>query len=102
MTKRATLPPQLKTLLKTVRECVQHERYRFSNHALQRLSERKVDLQDVIYVLKHGSHDQARDTWDVHYQTWNYSIVGKTVDQKNLRIVVNVDASFVVIITVIR
>ncbi len=97
-------PPttQSKNLLKEIRLCLEKGHYNFSKHALKRMSERKADLQDVIHVLKNGHYDQTKDTWDNKYQTWNYSIVGTSVDQKKLRIVVNIDESFMIVVTVIR
>ncbi len=53
------------------------------------------------YVLKTGWHEKAKDQYDVQNKAWNYAIRGKTVDTRELRVVVSFDEEGLLIITVI-
>lgn len=98
----AIRPEKCSNLLIIVRRCVEVGNYRFSNHALDRKQERGFILPDIIYVLKHGYHEKAKDVWDLEYATWKYAVRGKTIDGDEARIVISIDESGMLIITVIR
>lgn len=89
-------------VLNRVRDCLEKGKYRFSNHAMDRRKERFVSLPDIIEVLRNGYHEKIKDTWDEVFKAWNYSIRGKTVDQKTCRIIVSFEDNGLLIITVIR
>lgn len=55
------------------------------------------------YVLKTGWHEKRKDTYDeIEYKTWNYAIRGKTVDARELRVIVSFAEDGMLIITVIE
>jgi hypothetical protein len=89
-------------LLKKIHECLKHEQYRFTKHALERKNQRVVEIPDILFVLRNGRHEKAKDSWDAKFQEWNYAIFGKTIDGEALRIIVSFDESGMLIITIIK
>jgi hypothetical protein len=51
--------------------------------------------------LKNGYHEKKKDKFEEQYHAWNYVVRGKTIDGRNLRIVVSFDPSGMLIITAI-
>ena len=70
-------------------------------HANDRLQERLVTRLEVRQVLKNGYHEKRRDQLKEEYNSWNYFIRGKTIDGRNLGVVVSFDSPNMLIITVI-
>tara|TARA_Y100000590_G_scaffold457256_1_gene609508 strand:+ start:6057 stop:6332 length:276 start_codon:yes stop_codon:yes gene_type:complete len=87
--------------MKEVRAMLAAGKYRYVGHANERLQERSVSRLEVKQVLKNGHHEKRKDEFKEEHTCWNYSIRGKTVDKKNLRIAVSFDKSNMLIITVI-
>jgi hypothetical protein len=88
-------------LLELIKKSITSGNYIYTGHAQQRLQEREVTRQEVKQVLKNGFHEKKKDTFDEVYNEWNYAIKGKTLDKKNLRIVLSFDKKNMLIITVI-
>ncbi len=97
---RTTEIPQEVNLLKKIRERIANEDFRFSKHALQRKIERSISEQDAIEVLINGYHEKKKTTFDSKFQTWKYAIRGKTEEGLELRVIVAL-VETMVIITVI-
>ncbi len=95
-------PSKHSDLLKRIRTCIENDRYKFTKHALERKSERSLSLMDILYVLKNGVHEGAKDSWDKRFEAWNYAIRGKGVDKNDIRIIVSFDKTGLLIVTVIR
>lgn len=103
LTNKETLrSDKLKNLLEQIQVCIEKGNYRFSNHALERKYQRAFTLPDILYILKNGQHEKIKDVWDSQYKTWKYAIRGRTVDKDEGRIIVTVEKSGMLIITVIR
>ena len=71
------------------------------DHALQRIKEREVTFLEVRQVLRTGFHEKRKDAFKEEHNSWNYSVRGKTIDKRNLRIVVSFDEDDMLVITVI-
>jgi len=56
---------------------------------------------EVKQVLKYGHHEKRKDEFKEEHSAWIYSIRGKTMDQRNLRIAVSFDKNNMLVITVI-
>jgi len=96
-------PEKDRELLKRIRDCIENGSYKFTNHALERRKERVFELPDILYVLRHGFHENEKDSWDTQHGAWNYAIRGKTLERKDARVIVSFDPSKrMLIITVIR
>jgi uncharacterized protein YpbB len=91
----------IENLIETIRKHIEQRRYRFTKHALDRLTERSLELPDVIYVLIHGVHEEEKTIFNNNSQTWSYAVKGKTLEGVSARVVVAFEDDMV-IITVIR
>lgn len=78
------------------------QKYTRTKHALQRQSERKIDLPDVLYVLKSGYHEKRKTSFDESFNAWKYAIRGKTLDRVDIRIIISFDDENMLIITVME
>jgi len=88
-------------LLNMIRACVEDGRYLDTRHATERKTQRMISRPELLYVLKYGRHEKAKDKFDEAYNAWNYAIRGKTLDRRELRIVVSFDENGMLIITAI-
>lgn len=93
---------QFDDLFPKIRHCLDMGLYRQSRHAIEREIERKIDLPDVLYVLKNGYHEKRKTSFDEVFQTWKYAIRGITLDEIDVRIIIAFDDSGMMIITVIH
>ena len=48
------------------------------------------------------SHDKNKDKFVEEFNAWNYSIKGKTIDKRELRVIVSFDEAGMLIITAIE
>lgn len=99
---KQTKNEKIPDLLIRIKNYIENGKYRFSQHAADRRKERFLSLPDILEVLRNGHHEKTKDSWDEKYKEWNYAIRGKTVDQETCRIIVCIDESGLLIITVIR
>ena len=88
-------------IIEKIKKCVSSGNYIYTGHAQQRLQQREVTRQEVKQVLSNGHHEKRKDTYDEDFSEWNYSIKGKTLDSKNLRVIISFDVNNMLIITVI-
>jgi hypothetical protein len=91
-----------KDLRHKIRKCLEEGNYRDTRHALQRKQERQITREEVLQVLQNGHHEKRKDKYDWQYGAWNYAVRGKTIDRKDLRIIVSFDESNMLIITAIE
>jgi hypothetical protein len=83
--------PKIPDLLEVVRERATSGNYLLLEHARDRGEERGITEPEWLYVLKHGYHEKRKDQFDDFHRAWAYSIRGKTVDGRDLRVVVSFD-----------
>ncbi|MBI2646667.1 MAG: DUF4258 domain-containing protein [Deltaproteobacteria bacterium] len=67
----------------------------------ERQSERSITRMEILYVLRAGFHEKKKDKFDQAYGCWNYAIHGKTMDKRELRIIISFDKNNMLIITAI-
>lgn len=92
---------KLARLMEKIREHLDAGRFLDTRHAYERQSERAITRPEVLYVLRRGYHEKRKDKFEAHYQTWNYAVRGKTIDKRELRIIVSLDERNMLIITAI-
>jgi hypothetical protein len=102
MKDKAKRPPQLDELFPKIQDCLNKGHYRQSRHAIERGSEREIDIPDVLYVLKNGYHEKQKTSFDEAFQTWKYAVRGKTLDEIDIRIIIAFDNIGMMIITVMH
>ena len=83
--------PKLPNLLELARHLADSGDYVLLKHARERSAERAITEPEWIYVLRTGWHEKRKDSYDEFYESWAYSIRGKTIDGRELRVVVSFD-----------
>lgn len=73
-------------VLGKMKELLGVNKVRFHSHANKRMGERNVLDYEVRQALSNGRHDPARDRYSLEHESWEYSIEGKTLDKRQLRI----------------
>lgn len=86
-------------LYEKITACINTGRYLDTRHAFERQNERKITRSEVLFVLRNGYHEKKKDRFVPKHQDWTYSVRGKTVDCRELRIIVAFDESNMLIIT---
>ena len=94
-------PLKLKNVLSEVHNMLEEGKYRYVGDANERLQQRSVTRLEVKQALKNGHHEKRKDEFKEEHNRWNYSIRGKTLDKRNLRLAVSFDKNNMLIITVI-
>lgn len=94
-------PSKEGNLLEKIKKALDSGNYLESKHAVERALERNIIATEYEYVLKTGWHESKKDTFDFLYNTWNYSVRGKTIDKRELRVIISFDENDLLIITVI-
>ena len=88
-------------LLQKIRDAIDNHNFKDMTHASERAIERRITRAEYLYVLKNGYHEKNKDKFEELYSSWNYSIRGKTLDKRELRVIVSFDENDMLIITVI-
>ena len=99
--RRPKRPGKISNVLSLVRKAVLSGNYIDMVHAEIRKHERDITRPGYEYVLRTGWHEKSKDEYKEEYKAWNYSIRGKTVDGRDLRVVISFDENGMLIITVI-
>lgn len=85
-----------------IKTSLESGQYLDTRHAEERQKERLITRPEVLFVLGHGHHEKKKDKLEERYQSWNYSIRGKPVDKRELRVIVSFDENRMLIITAIE
>lgn len=93
-------PVKVFNVLEKIHTCIKQERYVFTNHALDRVKERGIDIQTTIYVLLNGHEEKQKTKLDVNTAVWKYAIRGVTVDSDDVRVIVAFENEDMLVITV--
>ena len=94
-------PQKVENLLEKIRNCIEDGNFLDTYHSTTRKVERNITRPEILYVLKNGNHEKAKDEFQERYKSWNYAIRGKTLDERLLRIIVSFDENGMLIITAI-
>ena len=78
-------------LMERISGCLDAGRYLDARHSIERHHEREITRPEVLYVLRRGFHEKKKDKFESRYQAWNYAVRGKTLDKRELRIIVSFD-----------
>ena len=85
-----------------IKTCLDEGRFLDTRHAIERKTERQITRPEILFVLRRGHHEKKKDRFDERYRAWNYSIRGKTVDRRELRVIISFDENGMLIITAIE
>lgn len=95
-------PAKEENLLEKIRDAIDKGFFKDTRHSSQRADERGIILPDVLEILSTGHHEKAKDQYRPEFNSWNYAIRGRTLDDDELRIAVYFEGPIVMIATVIR
>lgn len=91
--RKGKTPPKVLDVAKKMKSLLGLNRVRFSSHANARMEERNVIDYEVRQALSNGRHDPGNDRYSDVWSNWEYSIEGKTIDRRHLRIGISFEAS---------
>lgn len=93
---------KIKDLMPKLWQCLKDGNYRDTRHVLDRKRQRNLTREEVLRVLQNGHHEKRKDKYDEQYHAWNYAVRGKTIDRRDLRVIVSFDENDLLIITAIE
>lgn len=69
-------PPKLTKdkVVQAVRSAVSENKIEYAKHALERMSERRIDVNEVETALRIGFNESRKDEYKAEFDTWIYSI----------------------------
>jgi hypothetical protein len=82
-------------------QAVRNGQLLYSDHANSRMRERGIIKPEIERVLNCGHHEARKDQFNEEFDAWDYAIKGKTLDGRNLRIVIAVVDPKVLVVTAI-
>ena len=101
MTKQKS-PEKLPNVLEKIREAIELENYVFTNHALDRVKERGIDIQTTVNVLLSGYEEKQKTKFDKEKDSWKYAIPGVTTEEEDVRVIVAFDEDEMLVVTVMH
>ena len=72
-----------------------------TKHFRERLTERKISMQDANYVLKRGNITDEPEL-DIKTHHWKYKVRGKTVDNEQVSVVVALSDDSSILVTCMK
>ena len=96
------IKPKIQNLAEIVLDCIRRGNYYDTRHVVSRQAVRNINRMEVLYILKNGRHEKRKDQYQERYKAWNYAIRGRTLDKRELRVVVSFDENNMLIITAIE
>ena len=96
------LKTKIKNLNLLLKEAVTLGHLLFSEHSLLRLKERKILKTEVEFILKNGFHEKRKDKFNEKFNDWDYSIRGRTLDGRTLRVIIAVIKPNIFVVTAIE
>jgi hypothetical protein len=94
-------PEKLPNLMTAIGVCIQTGSYLDTRHATQRQAERQISRPDILHVLKTGHHEKKKDQFNEQYKAWNYAVKGRSIDGREIRVIVSFEKNGLLIITAI-
>lgn len=93
-------PEKVENVLEKIKKCIEQKKYTFTNHALQRVKERGIDMATTRYILLKGHEDKRKSFFEEANNSWKYAIEGITKDELRVRVIVAFDEDGMLVITV--
>jgi Domain of unknown function (DUF4258) len=94
--------PKIIDLIWHVRELVENGALRYSAHVEERMAQREIIKPEVEFILRKGHHNPEKDKFDEEYESWDYAIEGKTIDNRKLRIIIAFVEPNILVVTAIN
>ncbi len=88
-------------VIEFVRKSVKDQRVEYTEHALDRMSERSITVNEVEMVLKTGFNERKKDEYKAEFQAWIYSIRAdlsvNRLEKRRLRVPIAIDDGVLII-----
>jgi hypothetical protein len=94
-------PPKIEILIDITRQAAEDGHLLYSSHANERMAQRNIIKPEVEYILSNGHHEARKDKFNKEFESWDYAIKGKTIDGRNLRIIIAIISPNVLVVTAI-
>ena len=94
-------PVKIKNIIRISNEAVRTGHLIYSHHANERMKERGILKPEVEFILSSGHHEKKKDQFHAEFESWDYAIKGRTLDGRNLRIIIALVMPNVLIVTAI-
>jgi len=83
------------------RKCLASGRFYDTRHVVDQRNVRTISLLEVQMIIENGFWEKRKDEYKPEYKAWSYSIRGKTVDKRDLRIIISFEKEILLFITAI-
>lgn len=87
--------------LAKARKCLKSGRYRDTRHVVDQMNVRSISLLEIKMIIEDGFWEKKKDEYKPEYKAWNYSIRGRTVDDRDLRMAISFEKEVLLFITAI-
>lgn len=87
--------------LEKARKCLKSGRFYDTRHAVDQKIARSITLSEVRMIVENGYWEKRQDEYKPQYKAWNYSIRGRTLDGRDLRIIISFENQSLLLITAI-
>lgn len=94
-------PAKHKNPLDKAQKCLNSGRFHDTRHAVDQKTARIITLPEVRMIIENGYWEKRKDEYKPEYEAWNYSIRGRTVDGRDLRIIISFENQRLLFITTI-
>ena len=94
-------PPKIRDPLSVIKVFEKDGYYNFVHHARKRLADRAVTVLEISQVIERGFHEARKDVFRAEFGDWNYSIRGKTLDGRDIRLAIAIKSDGFLVITAI-
>lgn len=85
------LPKKIPNLMEKVKICILENKYRLTDHAVERQTSRRIILPVIRHILLKGEHYPLEDRFRLQFNRWSYAIVGKNLEGDEIKIIVAFD-----------
>ncbi len=77
--------------MEKIKACILENKYRLTDHAVERQISRRINLPIIRHVLLNGKHFPIEDRFRKQFNRWSYAIIGKNFDEEEVKIIVAFD-----------
>lgn len=81
------------------RRHIKSDNYLHTSHVEDKKAARSITLPEILMVFESGSRETNRDRFDARYDEWSYSIVGRTIDGRRLRVIFSFEEDTLLLVT---
>lgn len=81
-------PVKIPNLVEKIHACLKDNKYRLTDHAIERHHMRNINLPIIRHVLLTGTHTPSQDRYRKQFNRWSYAICGEGLDGEKIKVVI--------------